>query len=80
MNKALITLAALTFVACTDDSRTRDVLEKQGFTDVHVDGYAWMACSEDDHFATAFTAKNPQGRTVSGAVCCGAWKNCTVRW
>lgn len=68
-------------LACTaSDSTVTDTLSAQGFTNVETHGHAWFACSDDDHFATSFTATNPAGEPVSGAVCCGWVKNCTVRW
>lgn len=69
------------FIAgCTDAPHSREVLRKQGFTDVEITGYVWMACSEDDTYHTGFRAKNPQGIEVEGVVCCGLVKSCTVRW
>lgn len=73
-------LVALLATACTDESGSRRALEAQGFTDVVIDGYAWFGCSEDDHFHTSFHAKNATGHPVSGVVCCGVLKNCTVRF
>lgn len=66
--------------SCTDEDGTRRALEKQGFTDIRTEGYAFYACSDNDNYATKFTAKNPNGQTVSGVVCCGVLKSCTVRW
>lgn len=66
--------------SCTDEDTTREVLQKQGFTDIKTEGYALMSCSDDDTFKTKFTAKNPNGVYVSGVVCCGIMKSCTVRW
>lgn len=80
MNKALIALAALTLIACTDDSRTIQTLQKQGFTEIQTTGYDMFACSDDDSYHTGFRAKNPQGQVVTGTVCCGMMKSCTVRW
>lgn len=79
MSKHVLT-AALLLSACTDESATRRTLEASGFTDVTVGGYAWFSCSEGDNFATSFSATNSQGKRVHGAVCCGLWKNCTVRF
>lgn len=71
---------ALAVTACTDESASLPALDALGFTDVRFTGYAWFDCADKDTFATAFTARNAAGKPVSGAVCCGVWKNCTVRF
>lgn len=83
MNKTLfVTLVSVVLFAigCTDEDGTRHALEQQGFYDIRTEGYAWFGCSDSDNFATRFTAKNPNGQPVSGVVCCGMLKSCTVRW
>jgi hypothetical protein len=64
----------------TTPERSRNTLEAQGFTDIQVGGYQWGACGRDDYYSTKFTAANPQGRRVSGVVCCGNYKGCTIRF
>ena len=76
---AAVVIAPL-LVACTNEPRAREVLDEQGFTDVTITGYVWAACSDDDATHTGFTATNPKGKKVSGVVCCGWLKSCTVRW
>lgn len=80
--KRLFLIAALAaLAACTDPTTATRVLEDNGYTNVQMTGYAWMACSKDDTFHTGFIAKSPNGRTVSGAVCAGAFfKNSTIRF
>lgn len=82
--KNLFILLALTFTlsgCLTDSDGAVEVLEAQGFTNIQTHGYAFFACSEDDTFATKFTATGPTGKPASGAVCCGLlFKNCTVRF
>jgi hypothetical protein len=70
----------ITLASCTDNERTIETLTKSGFTNVTVGGYAAFGCSDDDHFATEFTATNQTGHRVSGVVCCGLMKSCTVRF
>lgn len=70
----------LTLAGCTDDEGSRRALESNGFTDIQLTGYELVGCGNDDQFSTGFTAKNSQGKRVSGVVCCGWWKNCTVRF
>ena len=66
--------------ACSDATRTERTLDAAGYTDIEAGGYDYFACGEGDSFSTHFTAKNPQGETVEGTVCCGWWKSCTVRY
>jgi hypothetical protein len=67
-------------VACTAPDATVETLRRAGYNSVEVGGYAWFACGEDDMFATRFSATNGNGARVEGVVCCGAIKNCTIRW
>jgi len=73
-------LAALVLAGCSNPGASRSALEKAGFRDIQTGGYAWMSCSKDDTFATSFTATNPMGMRVSGVVCCGLMKDCTIRF
>ena len=67
-------------LACTNDDASKEALQKAGFTEVRTEGYAWTGCGEGDDYATKFRAKNPQGVVVTGVVCCGMWKSCTIRF
>ncbi|AFN39341.1 hypothetical protein F485_gp199 [Aeromonas phage CC2] len=83
MKKMIIAiLAVLSLSACTDADGARRVLTQNGYTNVHVGGYAWFSCSEKDTFATKFTAVNKaSGQVVNGAVCSGLlFKNSTIRF
>jgi hypothetical protein len=74
-------LAALLLLAgCTCSSATQETLRKAGYTNVTTGGHSFLACSEDDFSATKFTADNPAGERVSGTVCCGVLKHCTIRF
>ncbi len=84
MKRIILSLAlclSLLTISCTDHSRTVQVLQKAGYTHVTTFGYAWFDCSNEDSFNTKFRAKNPQGRWITGVVCCG-WllKSCTIRY
>lgn len=77
----LAILSMLILTGCTDAESTIDTVQKQGFTNVVVDGYSPFSCGNDDKMSTGFTATNPKGDVVSGVVCCGWFiKGCTVRW
>ena len=77
---ARILLAALLMLGCEDDGRGYRALEANGFTDITMKGYAWVGCGEDDFYSTHFAATNSAGKRVSGVVCCGSFKGCTVRF
>lgn len=66
--------------SCTDEARTFEVLTDSGFSNIQTTGYAAFSCGEGDSFATGFVATNPNGKRVSGVVCCGLLKSCTVRF
>lgn len=73
-------LVLLALTSCmTDAPRSRRVLEESGFTEIQIGGYAWSECAKGDDYHTEFSAKGPSGHAVTGAVCCGVWKSCTVR-
>lgn len=76
----ILLLYSVCLAGCTNEDRSKKALESMGFQEISLDGYAPLACSEDDVYATKFKARNPQGRPVEGTVCCGAFKNCTVRF
>lgn len=77
----LLLLTVLAVNGCkVTDGRAREVLEKQGFTNIDLGGASWLSC---DRFETSreFIATNSAGKRVSGTVCCGVFgKACTVRW
>lgn len=77
---ALVAFSALAQSQCVSPSDTRNALQAMGFTNIEVGGRAWFGCSEDDTFATRFTATNPQGHVVTGQVCSGPFKGSTVRF
>jgi hypothetical protein len=65
---------------CPNNSRARDILQAEGYTQIKTTGggHGW-SCG-DDGSATGFTATGPGGGRVDGVVCCGlVVKACTVR-
>jgi hypothetical protein len=79
MTKTAILLMAL-LAGCTAPDRSRETLDSSGFTNIEIGDYTWFGCSEGDRYHTAFTATNSNGKRVSGVVCCGTLKSCTVRF
>lgn len=63
--------------ATDEDSATR-ALQAQSFTAIEFDGYRYFDCGHDI-YSTAFSATNATGRVITGVVCCGLLKSCTVR-
>jgi len=84
MRKLLIALAALammSFANCSCASYTTETLDKAGYSNIETNGWSVMGCSDEDTFATKFTADNPAGKRVNGVVCCGWFaKGCTIRF
>lgn len=73
-------LIFLSLLGCTDVSSTVTTLKKAGYTQIQTKGYDFFACSQDDFYSTKFSAVNPAGTRVSGVVCCGVFKSCTIRF
>lgn len=83
-NRIVLILALFVLPSCTNEDASRHTLQSQGFTDVQFHGYGF-GCAKEDGTSTSFTARNPQGQSVSGVVCCPLIehpfaKRCTVRW
>lgn len=75
-----LALAVLLFVfGCTKPDSAIATLEASGYSDIELEGYAFIGCGRDDDFATGFTARSPSGRRVRGAVCGGWLKGDTIR-
>lgn len=72
---------ALTLCACSNETDSRQALQKSGYVDIQITGWEPFSCGEDDTWSTGFRAKNPTGQQVNGVVCCGLLiKSCTVRF
>lgn len=78
--KFVFLIMALVLTGCSSSNDAIKALKSQGFTDIQTHGRAFFSCSEDDTFATKFTAKNDKGETVTGAVCSGWLKGSTIRF
>jgi hypothetical protein len=77
--KTVMLVCLLVLAGCTSSNDALRALEGAGYTDIKLGGYAWFSCSQDDSFATEFTATGPSGKQVSGAVCSGWFKGSTIR-
>jgi hypothetical protein len=65
----------------TNKGAAAKALKAMSFHQIHLHGYKWFACAEDDWSHTAFSAINSSGDQVTGTVCCGLiFKNCTIRF
>lgn len=79
--KILLIIAAISLTAaCTRPDYAREVLEKNGYTSIHMNGHGWFACSQDDAYADSFTATNANGHVVKGVVCSAWFKGSTIRF
>lgn len=79
---AIAVLAALA-MHCTDDEGAYKTLQSAGYSNIKIGGYSLWSCGKDDGASNTFTAMNPQGKVVSGVVCCGgplSFKGCTIRF
>lgn len=93
--KWLMSLMIVISVACTADPRPQTtsvpqpappskqeyVLSKLGYKNIKLSSASLMACSDEDSWMNSndFTADGPNG-PISGTVCCGWFKGCTVRY
>ena len=78
------------FGGCSvNDDRFHKAIRNQGLEDPVKHGYNFFECGYGDVWNEGFTAKRPLTgepgtprvrETVSGTVCCGILKGCTVRW
>jgi hypothetical protein len=84
MKNIILTLfAAALLSSCTNDkdfTKGKAQLENMNYTDVKNTGYAPFCCSDEDDFASGFTAKDKNGNTVEGCICSGVFKGATVRF
>lgn len=80
--KTILALIVLLFLTgCTSKADAERALKAQGFNDIKITGYNLFACSEDDFYHTGFTARNQNGKYVSGTVCSGLlFKDATIRF
>lgn len=66
---------------CTNAKDANRALNAEGFTNIEVTGYNFLACSQDDFYHTGFIATNSQGNRIKGTVCSGIFfKNATIRY
>ena len=77
--KKLLLLAYLILAACTDPEEATRQLRIQNYTEITINGYKFTGCGKGDWYSTGFTAKSPSDMLVSGVVCCGLMKACTMR-
>jgi len=58
------------------------ILKDNGYTNIELNGWVWFGCSNGDYFLNnrKFTATNLAGNRIKGSLCCGVFKNCTIRF
>lgn len=71
-------LSLVVIAANTDRSELVGFLEEQGYSQVEIGGYAYLACGE--FYRNSFKAVNSNGKKVEGYVCEGLFKGKTIRF
>ena len=65
---------------CTNEPSARRTLEAAGYNNISFTGYDFFSCSDQDFYATGFTAVGHNGQRVKGVVCEGfLFKGATIR-
>lgn len=62
------------------DKTIIEVATKNGFSKVVPGNASLFSCSDSDRMGRKFTAINVNGMKISGIICCGLLKNCTIRF
>lgn len=75
---AIAAALGLLLCSCTKPDETMQILLREGYENIEIQGYYPFACSEDDVFSTGFTASK-NGQFVEGSVCMGLMKGATIR-
>ncbi len=60
--------------------RMQKVFDAYGFTNAKVGDHSWFGCGNDYTYSHEFTAVSPRGVEVSGTICCGISKGCTLKF
>lgn len=76
----IVVVLVVSFSFGSDEKGTRSLLERNGYTDIHIKGYEYFGCGKDEFFHTAFVAKNQHGVDVEGIVCKDFLKDSTIRF
>jgi hypothetical protein len=77
----IIILAALFQRCIVSDGEAKTAIVRAGFAKPVITGSNWVACREGDKMIGAdFEAINASSQKVSGTVCCGILKGCTIRF
>lgn len=76
----IVTVMFAALAGCTSADSATKALQASGYTDVHITGYRFFGCGEDDWFRTGFRAKGANGQPIEGVVCGGLlFKGNTIR-
>jgi hypothetical protein len=54
---------------CTDPDYTTRLLASKHYSDIHITGYGYFNCNENDYIRALFTATDSDGKPVTGIVC-----------
>jgi hypothetical protein len=72
-------IAAIALIAFPPRNQMQRAVEEFGFQNVHLTGFAFLGCSEQDAFRQKWSGRNAAGKAVNGVICGGLAKGWTVR-
>lgn len=79
--KRFLLIAPLLLAGCTDPTTAQKALDDLSFTEIQMTGWRVLTCGEGYFYHTGYSAKNPSGKVVTGAVCSGfLFKGSTVKF
>ena len=78
----VLVLGCVSIAILPDPNVALKVLEEAGFSGGKVEesGVWTLRCSDDDYVYYRVIAKNPKGEPTEATVCCGIFKDCTIRF
>lgn len=76
-----VAMASILLSGCSDATSATNALDNLGMKDIQTNGYPiFNDCGEKYSHATKFTARNPNGKIVSGVVCSTFFGTSTVKF
>jgi hypothetical protein len=73
----------LLLAGCADEEGARRALDNAGYTEIRVYAPPLLhitMCGDNDFYKTRFSAKNVNGKALTGTVCSGQFKGSTIRF
>jgi hypothetical protein len=73
-------IVATPFACVVSNDNLQRATKPLGITEAKVTGFSWFGCGEDYVTHGEFEGKSAKGEPVSGVVCCGVFKGCTLKF